>query len=75
MGWSSGSSLLCDIIETIKTHVDDKEIRAAIYAELVSAFEDRDCDTLDECMTIDSVFDEYLKENGFDHLFEDEDDE
>lgn len=74
MGWASGSMLLTSIIETLKTHVD-AETRAILYPEIVNAFEDADCDTLDECMTIDPVFDEYLKESGWDHLFEDEEEE
>jgi hypothetical protein len=72
MGWASGSRLLSSVVESIKTHVSDKETRSAIYVEIVDAFEDFDCDTLDECMGIDSVFDEYLKENGWDHLFGDD---
>lgn len=70
MGWSSGSTLLSDIIETLKAHVDD-EVRRIIYPDIVEAFEECDCDTIDECEGIDPVFDEYLKE----HVFDEEDDE
>ena len=75
MGWSSGSGLLSNIIETIKKNVDDTETREVLYRDIAEAFMDYDCDNLDECMGIDNVFDDYLKENGWEHLFEDEDDE
>ena len=57
MGWASGSSLFSDIIETIQFHVPDEDTRGNMYVELISAFEAADCDTLDECLGEDPVFD------------------
>lgn len=61
MGWSSGSRLLGDVIESLQKHVPDDEAREAVYVELIDAFEDFDCDTLDECTGEDEAFDAALK--------------
>lgn len=61
MGWASGSTLCGHIIETVQFHVPDAETRGNMYVEIISAFEAADCDTLDECMGVDPVFDEQLR--------------
>ena len=62
MGWSSGSRLMSDIIESLLEHVEDEEARRNIYLEIISAFEDADADTLDECLEEDEAFDEAYRE-------------
>lgn len=62
MGWSSGSLLMSEIIEAIQNNVDDDEVRTQIYAEIIEAFEDKDADTLDECLDEDPAFDEAYRE-------------
>lgn len=62
MGWSSGSSLFGEVMEIIKNSVVDDAIRREIYEGMIPAFEDCDCDTLDECLDIDPVFDKIYKE-------------
>lgn len=75
MGWSGGSRLFKRVIETMQENVDDDETREAIYIDLIEAFEDADWDTLDECIGIDPVYDQILKDNGWEHLFDEEDNE
>ena len=63
MGWSSGSELFARIAEIIESiDVLDDDDRREIYTEMIAAFEDFDCDTLDECTGIDMVLDELLEE-------------
>lgn len=50
----------------------EKETRKDLYSELIPYFEDKDCDTLEECLDIDSAFDEEFK--AF-HPPEDDEDE
>lgn len=57
MSWSSGSEIFSEIIESIKTVVDYDE-RVNIYEALILVFEDRDCDTLEECIEEDLAFEE-----------------
>lgn len=74
MGWSSGSRLFSDIAEVIADNVADEEDRLVIYETMVSAFIDRDCDTLSECMGIDHVLDGVLRESlDMDDVLEDQD--
>lgn len=58
MGWSSGSSLFSEIISVIKDNVIDDLIRKEIYTSLIPAFEEEDCDTLEECLGEDDAFDD-----------------
>lgn len=62
MGWSSGSRLFNDVIDAMMNHVPDEESRQAVYVELINAFEDFDCDTLDECVGEDDAFDSAIKD-------------
>jgi hypothetical protein len=57
MGWSSGSRLAAELIEAAKITINDEDEREAFYEQLIAAFEDEDCDTLDECVGHDDVFD------------------
>jgi hypothetical protein len=62
MGWASGSGLFSNLIETLKDNVKEHETRKIIYEEFIALFEDADCDTLDECVGIDTAFDEVWEE-------------
>lgn len=62
MGWNRGSELFARIAEVIETVVDDEDDRREIYTVMITAFEDFDCDTLEECTDIDYVLDELLEE-------------
>jgi hypothetical protein len=79
MGWASGSSLFSDIIEAFNDCDVDVETKKALYEKLIPIFEDEDCDTLQECLGEDSVFDQvyyalYPKDEDDDFLdFENED--
>lgn len=57
MGWASGSSLFSDIIDAVVECEIDDETRKMLYEKLIPTFEDEDCDTLDECVGKDSMFD------------------
>jgi len=57
MGWSSGTTLFEHVIETVQFHVPDFDTRYNMYVELVSAFQARDWDNLDEVVGIDPAYD------------------
>ena len=62
MGWSGGSAVAINIIRSIKDNVPDVKSRRRIYKELIFTFEDdADCDTLNECLGEDEVFDSVFK--------------
>lgn len=61
MGWASGSRLASRLIGVALEHISNEEERDNFYDEMIDAFEDADCDTLDECMGIDPVFDQRLR--------------
>lgn len=77
MGWSTGSSLFSDVISILKDKIEDDVQREDLYYDLIEAFENYDCDTLDECKGEDKAFDraykQYVKDN-FD-IDDDEDEE
>ena len=62
MGWSSGSTLIEDIIRALATRVPDAACRKAIYVDVIRAFQDHDWDCEDECTGLDPAFDEALRE-------------
>lgn len=57
MGWSSGSRLATRLIKAAKENLWDELEREDFYIEMIDAFEDADCDTLDECLGTDQSFD------------------
>jgi hypothetical protein len=64
MSWSGGSEIMSQIISNIKDKMDPED-RETLYKELITSFEDKDCDTLYECLNEDSVFDKVYKEHSF----------
>ena len=74
MGWASGSALMRDVIDGVMETKAKPKVREKLYYKLIQAFEDHDCDTLDECLEIDPAFDkawqqlwdEYQEENDED---------
>lgn len=75
MSWSRGSGLFAEIIDALNdADVDDSQ-REKIYQHLIEAFEDLDCDTLDECVGEDPVFDKVFKEYSEPEEDEDSEDE
>lgn len=58
MGWASGSSLISDIIERMDSVEFESESKKEFYKILIEAFAERDCDTMDECVGEDDMFDE-----------------
>lgn len=76
MSWASGASILSEVIVVLKKDVKDKALRAKIYKKLIGVWEDNDCDTLDECLGQDRVFDEtWKKVHPDDEEDEEEEDE
>lgn len=80
MGWASGSSLMGVIIEEIEELDIDYDTKVDLYKILINAFEDRDCDTLMECLEDSPAFDEAYKslykekyDEDYDEYFEDDD--
>jgi len=73
MSWKIGSSLMSDIIDELKDRIHDDLIREEVYSVLIEAFQDRDCDSLDECYGEDSAFDAALDDINFEVEEEEED--
>lgn len=57
MGWASGSRLAAELIEAAKATFASEDERESFYEKMIYAFEDADCDTLDEATGIDDAFD------------------
>lgn len=47
MGWASGSELAEEVWEAARPHISKKN-RQKVANAIIDAFEDRDCDTMDE---------------------------
>ena len=62
MGWSSGTSLMEAIINTIEDNVDDSVIKCSLYCDIILAFKDADWDNIDEVIGISRDFDEVAEE-------------
>lgn len=77
MGWSTGSSIFDEIMTVLEKNVPDFQSRVDIYKELITIFEDYDCDTLYEChKSGDEAFDEAweeLNEQDDEDEYDDED--
>ena len=58
MGWGSGSRLASGLIEAAKETISSDIERESFYEQLIELFQDFDCDTLDESVGHDPVFDE-----------------
>ena len=71
MGWSTGSSLMSDIIEQFEDLEIDDETKKKVYTTLIEAFDNYDCDTLFECVGVDDMYDDAYKEIFPDHFEED----
>lgn len=76
MGWSSGSLIFRDLINTLVDAEIEDEVRSQIYESMIQTFEDYDCDNLDECLGKDKVFDDVFKELNPEYFeyFEDDED-
>lgn len=75
MGWAGGSTIVERLIPAIQEAVPNDKTRKALYDQLIDAFTDADWDTVDECMGIDSVFDEAANDAGWGGDEDDEDSE
>lgn len=62
MGWSGGSELMDELIGCLKHEGVSDKSRSFIYANMIHAFENLDCDTLDECLDRDPIFDKIYEE-------------
>ena len=62
MGWSNGSDIVDRVARVVCAVVETSETRSEIFAELVQAVLDCDCDTLDECRGIDPELDNVIDE-------------
>ena len=70
MGWASGSILAASMVATAKKVFKDKDERYQFYRIMIEEFEAFDCDTLDEAMGIDKMYDK-----AYNELYPEEDDE
>lgn len=57
MGWSSGSELMSRVIDSMVLAQISAPQRTSAYRGIIAAFQDADCDTLDECSGMDPAFD------------------
>lgn len=53
MGWASGSGLAERVFKSGRDHIPDLDARRRFYDEVIAAFEDFDCDTLNEVIEFD----------------------
>jgi hypothetical protein len=76
MGWASGSRLAGELISAANMIISSESEREKFFEELIRLFEDYDCDTLDECVGIDPVFDELWNDmHPQDDYYEDDDED
>ena len=73
MGWGSGSGVMDEVIEELKSKIDDFGVRQTIYGVLITVFENNDCDTLGDCNGYDDAFDKAYAEAHPEDAEEDED--
>lgn len=57
MGWASGSEVASRLITWIDKRFSGDPSLEEAYAEMISVFEDADCDTLYECLGDSPEFD------------------
>lgn len=62
MGWARGSDLFDEVIDVIQPAVKKVEKRKKMYRKLISAFEEADWDTMDECLGRDPAYDAVYEE-------------
>lgn len=62
MGWNGGSELMDQVIDALKKAKVPEEMRKDVYAKLIPAFEDHDCDVLDECTGKDKAYDQVYQQ-------------
>lgn len=67
MGWSGGSGLFRDLIDVVSLEVRNPVSRKRIYEKMIKAFEDYDCDTLQECLGQDEIFNLVFLEQNSDY--------
>ena len=65
MSWNSGNRVWNAIMASLVDRVPDYQTRVDIYCDLIPAFEEMDCDTLDECVGFDDAFDNTIYVNTF----------
>lgn len=62
MGWAGASRIMIDVIEAVKPHVSDKDVRKIIYLPIIQSLEEGDWDTQDEPLGHDDAYDEAINE-------------
>lgn len=63
MGWGSGSLLMDKVIRKLKAEHVPEYTRKLIYETMIPAMQDMDWDTEIDCMGIDPVYDNLLRES------------
>lgn len=61
MGWSGGG-LFGELIHIVQKNVPDEDSRREIYEHMIDSFRDCDWDELDECLGVDTVYDDIYEE-------------
>ena len=78
MGWTSGSSIMSEIIETVENLVPNFNTRKEMYKRFIEIFENEDCDTLEECLDDSLAYKEAFQEvhptYGDDDFYEEDQD-
>ena len=62
MGWASGSQVMDGIIEVVQKEIKDPKVRCRLYKGIISALENQDWDTQNECEGTDESHDKALME-------------
>ena len=72
MSWARGSSLMERVIEVVENTVPLQLDRVEVYKGLIQAFEDMDCDTLEECIDDSAAFNKAFYSLHPDYIDEEE---
>jgi hypothetical protein len=75
MGWSGGTMVMNDLMDTVCKYVGDDEVRVQMYEEIIVTLQSMDWDCAGECEGRDPAFDRALdnvrrawcKKRGYDY--------
>ena len=63
MRFTQGVEMFSQIIEVLKSEVEDIDSREAIYEEFIKIWKEHGCDNLESCLNEDPVFDKFFEDD------------
>ena len=61
--FKNGVEIFSQIIEVLKSEVDDVDTRAAVYEEFIKIWKEHGCNELEACLHEDPVFDKLFEDD------------